>query len=64
MPDAAVYYFCRPCGYRSWFVAVEKEVVECPACHDHGRDKAIMVRQNVAWSKLPAVEWSPPKDAA
>lgn len=63
MPDA-VWYHCRTCSYRSLFVAGENEVVECPACHDHGRDKAIMVRQDVSWSKVPAVEWKTGKEGA
>ena len=64
MPDRPCWYHCRSCGYRSLFIADENEVVECPACHDHGRDKAVMTRQDVAWTKLLAVEWKPPKDAA
>jgi len=64
MPDAATWYFCRACSYRSLFVAAESEPVECPAGHDHGRDKAIMTRQDVAWSKLPAVEWKTGKEGA
>jgi len=52
MPDA-VWYFCRNmlCGHRGRFVAKEEEPIRCPKCD---RD---MVRQDVAWSKLPAVEW-------
>lgn len=52
MPDAsATWYFCRSCGYSGQFVAEPECEVECPQCHDHGRPKAIMVRQDVAWLK-------------
>ena len=61
MPEAAVFYFCRACSYRGLFVAKPEEEVECPQCHDHGRDKAIMVRQDVGWAKVAE---QPPKDAA
>jgi len=50
MPDPpATWYFCRACAYRGRFVAKEEDVIECPQCHDHGRDKAIMRRQDVGW---------------
>ena len=53
MPET--YYFCRNplCGHRGRFVAQEEEKIRCPKCDRE------MVRQDVAWSKVPAVEWKP-----
>jgi hypothetical protein len=51
VPDRSCWFFCRACGYRGLFVAKPEESVECPQCHDHGRDKAIMRRQDVGWMK-------------
>lgn len=48
----AVWMFCRSCGYRGQFVAEAELEVECPDCHKHGRPKAIMVRQDVEWTKV------------
>ena len=48
MSEKPVFYFCRSCGYRGQFVAKPEHEVECPQCHDHGRPKAIMRRQDVS----------------
>jgi hypothetical protein len=50
---AEVWYFCRACAYRGQFVAEPKRDIECPQCHDHGRDKSIMRRQDVSWAHTP-----------
>ena len=49
MPDRSCWHHCRSCGYRGLFVSGPDEVIECPQCHDHGRPKSIMHRQDVAW---------------
>jgi len=46
---SATWYFCCSCGHRGLFVSEPEREVECPQCHDHGRDKAIMRRQDVSW---------------
>ena len=52
MPDPpATWMFCRACGYRSLFVAEMERDIECPQCHDHGRNKAIMRRQDITWTE-------------
>jgi hypothetical protein len=60
MPDAAVYYFCRnaKCGHFGQFISAPDTVILCPRC-----DRP-MVRQDVAWTKVPTGTWDTPKDAA
>ena len=47
MPDSAVWYHCRSCGYRERFVATAEDVIECPECRKR-YVTSIMRRQDVS----------------